>query len=113
MTTITYTADQIIAIGGRRWIPGGGGAERVYLNDWPAMIGLQVEFYGSGSVRSATLRGADLSNRRASKLLSAKVWLQDGTIHTTLGTIADSVGVSGAELVKSLHEAIAQRVAQS
>lgn len=77
MTATTYTAEQIIAIGGREWIK--GDKHRVYLNQdiWTALIGLEVEHYKSGTISSASLDGERISNSQAYKILAAidAVWL--------------------------------------
>jgi hypothetical protein len=108
-----YTAEQIEAIGGSRWTSRTGEL-RVYLNDWHPLIDLDIDRYGTGNVRSASLRGESLSNRRASSLATAKVYWRDGKIWTDLAALADriGVGVGGSELVETLKSEIARLVSQ-
>jgi len=78
----TYTAEQIIAIGGREWNK--GGKHRVYLNDdvWTRLIGLEIETYKSGNISSATLGGERISNAEARRYLDAisGVYWENGKI---------------------------------
>lgn len=106
----TYTAEQIESIGGSRWIR--GSKNRVYINNWHEMVGLDVEYHLSGSVLSATLNGEKISNREADGVADAKVYWENGSIHTGLATLAETVGLEGDKLVAQLLEAIAQRVAE-
>src|SRR5690606_7981417 len=77
MTATTYTAEQIIAIGGREWIK--GDKHRVYINQdvWSKLIGLDIQRYKSGNISSATLDGVLISNSEAKRILGAidAVWL--------------------------------------
>src|SRR4051794_36603786 len=86
----TYTEDQMTAIDGRPW-QGANGTRRVYLNDWPTYIGLDLEHYKSGNISHAELDGTKLSNSSAHKLAAAKVYWQDGTIYTNLNNVADGI----------------------
>lgn len=104
----TYTADQIVAIGGRRWER--GDKVRVYLNDWAELVGLETGRYNSGNLRWASLGDEDLSNRKANLLLSAKVYWENGRIVTDLARVADSANLDGAALVERLHAGIAAKV---
>jgi hypothetical protein len=107
-----YTPKQIERIGGSPWER--AGKSRVYLNDWGPMIGLQVNYYGTGNVSSVTLDGQLISNNRATRLLGgAEVYLEGGSIRTNLKRAADGAGlpVDGDELVRRLFAAIAERVA--
>lgn len=101
--TTTYTAEQIEAIGGRRWAKTDG-TLRVYINEdvWAALIGLRVERYRTGNISSAHLRGERISNSRAGRALTTtKVYWQDGKIWIT----------KDAELAADIRAAIAQAVA--
>jgi translation initiation factor IF-1 len=58
------------------------GQHRRYINNWTDIVGLDVELYGTGNIRWATLDGREISNSRAGAIRSAKVWLDDAdTIH--------------------------------
>jgi len=116
MMTNTYTAEQIEKIGGRRWTK--AGHDRVYLNAdvWAPLIGLDVEFYGTGNVRGATLEGTDnISNTRTTALLSARVFWEDGQVKVAdLVATANRVrvGVTGELLADRLAMGIARQVAE-
>ena len=75
MTSMTTT--QLTQAGGREWQS--GDRRRVYFNDlasrWPR---LQVTRYGTGNVSRATLDGKQISNSRASRLLTD---LDTGKLH--------------------------------
>lgn len=109
----SYTAEQIEAIGGKRWTSRTG-TVRIYLNDWPTLIDFEISTYGTGNISSASLRGEALSNTRAGKLSTAKVWWENGEIVTDLERVADyaRLDVTGAGLVRALLDAIAARVAE-
>lgn len=98
MTTATYTKKQIAAIGGNEWTSPRGEV-RLYLNDWPALIGMEVERYGTGNISSAAIGGDRLSNSRARDILQvveSVYWSSaDQLIHiwimTCHGRYADTV----------------------
>lgn len=81
----TYTAEQIIRIGGREWRK--GNKHRVYINRdvWTRLIGLETSHYKTGNIRSATLDGEQISNSRAYDILhciDSVYWdSTDGQIH--------------------------------
>jgi hypothetical protein len=83
----TLTAKMVIALGGRSWIHPRTGEERVYLNDWKALAGLDVSYYGTGNVSGATLGGRPIANGRVAGIVGAiaKVWFDtaDGLLHIT------------------------------
>ena len=106
----SYTAEQIEAIGGTPWTSNRTGEQRVYLNDWPTLIGLDIERYKSGSVRSATLGGREISNRRVGQLAAVTVYWSNGQIMTDLGTVASDARLDGPALVAALVAGIAARV---
>jgi hypothetical protein len=70
------TIEELEAIGGRRWQK--GEMDRVYINDLPRWLGLEVTFYKTGNVSAARLRGEQISNSKASRILQrlhdAKLW---------------------------------------
>lgn len=80
---MSYTKDQMIAIGGKEWEKSDG-TVRVYLNRVDNLIGLHVERYKSGNICYAELLGEKISNRKAAMLMSAKVYWKDGEIHTDI-----------------------------
>lgn len=95
---MAYTRQQIIAIGGSEWTHPGTGEIRIYINDWPALIGLDVNRYGTGNISSATLDGERISNARARDILGTvtRVWWSDADSkihirHYTTGRYADQV----------------------
>src|SRR5689334_7545597 len=65
----TLTADTLTAIGGRRWQK--NGMDRIYLNDFETVPGLELDHYKSGSISYATLDGQKISNSEASRLATA------------------------------------------
>lgn len=85
------TADDIIAIGGRRWTK--NGYDRVYINDIADYLGLDVSYYNSGNICGATLDGAGIANGRAGGILGciSKVYFDaaDGKLHAQYTTGAD------------------------
>lgn len=99
---MTYTAEQIEAIGGKRWSKRDN-TLRVYLDEkiWAPLVGLEVDHYKSGNISYAQLNGQKISNRKAGMLLGIKVYWQDGLIYI----------VNGAELDREIRAAIAQAVA--
>lgn len=80
---MSYTKDQMIAIGGKEWTKSDG-TVRVYLNRIDNLIGLHVERYKSGNICYAELLGEKISNRKATILLSSKVYWENGEIYTDI-----------------------------
>lgn len=76
MATTNETVAQLVAVGGSRWTK--GTMDRVYFNGVEALAGLELERYGTGSIKSAAWRGTGISNTLASKILrdfsEAKLW---------------------------------------
>lgn len=113
-TIYHYTAQQIIALGGREWTSRQG-QRRVYLNaaDWAPLAGLDIDWYGTGSIRSVGLPGHSISNGKAGRLLSSsKVWLDvaSGRIETTIRAGVDAARLDreiADQLIHTLHESIA------
>ena len=90
--TTTITAQQILDLGGREWT-GRNGQQRIYLNNWYELAGLEISRYkGSGSISSAKLNGEWISNRKASMLLAAKVWfdVKAGELRHTIRQVAET-----------------------
>ncbi|MEU0200888.1 MULTISPECIES: hypothetical protein [unclassified Streptomyces] len=90
---LQFTVDTMTAIGGSRWTK--AGKDRVYINDWAAFAGLEVEHYKSGNISWAAWRGEKISNSQAYKLLGSidKVWFDaaDGKLHCRHGHSQSSV----------------------
>ena len=58
----------MLAIGGSRWTK--GQYDRVYLNNWSAFAGIEVQpVRGSGNISSASFDGDPIANGRAGELL--------------------------------------------
>lgn len=70
---------KLLAAGGKRWSK--GGKDRIYFD--AKTLGLEVERYGTGSVRSAEWQGESISNADARRLLGSKVYVDcaDGSLH--------------------------------
>src|SRR5690606_4904672 len=105
----TYTAEQIIAIGGREWT-GHNGQRRIYLNNWHQLAGLEIERYKSGSIRFAAVDGEQISNTKAAKVAAAKVWfdMETGQLRHTIRRAAEEarVGELADVLISNLIAAI-------
>jgi len=65
---VKITAEHLEAIGGRRWTK--NGHDRVYFNNWPELIGLEINRYRTGNISCAFLDGEQISNRQAGLLLN-------------------------------------------
>jgi hypothetical protein len=113
--TTAYTEDQMTSIGGNLWAGRDGNKRRVYFNDWPEMAGFRYTTYNSGNISSASINGETLANGRAAQLVGAKVYWENGEIHTTLDRYEDvlrRVSTSVGDMTNQIAEAIAQRVAE-
>ncbi|MFG3051926.1 hypothetical protein ACGFZP_13375 [Kitasatospora sp. NPDC048239] len=81
------TAETVVAIGGSRWQR--NGHDRVYLNNWAELAGLDVSYYNSGNISGASYRGEGISNSQARLILGSisKVWFDtaDGRLHCRYG----------------------------
>lgn len=113
-STYHYRPEQITALGGREWTSRQG-QHRVYLNgpDWAPLAGLDIDWYGTGSIRSVGLAGHSISNSKAGRLLSSsKVWLDvaSGRIETTIRAGVDTARLDreiADTLIANLHVGIA------
>ena len=67
--------DALIAIGGKLWESGDGEKRRVYFSEAQLreFAGLQVTFFRTGNVSSAKLNGVEISNSRASRIISGLI----------------------------------------
>lgn len=84
---VVFSIDTLTAIGGSRWTK--AGKDRVYINNWAAFAGIDVDHYKSGNISGATYQGDGISNSQAYKLLGSidKVWFdaEDGKLHCLYG----------------------------
>lgn len=103
--TGTYSPQQITAIGGRDWK-----GRRTYLNDVAALIGLDVDYYLSGNVRSAALDGRPLSNARAGELLNVKVYLDHATGTLVIQVPERSRTLPTDKIIARIHASVARLV---
>lgn len=80
---VVYSIETMTAIGGRRWQK--NGMDRVYINDWAELAGIEVDRYNTGNVSYAAVDGRQIANGRADALLGAidKVYFDttDGLLH--------------------------------
>jgi len=77
----TYTAEQIIRIGGKEWRK--GGRHRVYINRHvlQRLLEMEVRYYNTGNIRHAELRGQHISNSEARRILNSEIFWEDGELH--------------------------------
>jgi hypothetical protein len=84
---VAFTTENLVAIGGNRWQR--NGHDRVYLNDWAELAGLDVSYYKSGNINGAAWQGEGISNSQARLILGSlsKVWFDaaDGKLHRRYG----------------------------
>jgi hypothetical protein len=84
---VVYSIETMTAIGGRRWQK--NGMDRVYLNDFQTVPGLELDHYKSGSISYATLDGEKVSNSEGGRLATAvdKVYFDatDGKVYIKWG----------------------------
>lgn len=73
--------NKLMAAGGKRWTK--YNKDRIYID--ATTLGLEVESYKTGNVRSATWQGESISNADARRLLGSKVYVDvaDGTVHVS------------------------------
>ena len=76
---VVLSTDTMTAIGGSRWTR--NGHDRVYLNHWASLAGLETSRYGTGRISSAAYQGEEISNSQAYKILDSidKVWFDAAT----------------------------------
>ncbi|MTE20226.1 hypothetical protein F0L17_14135 [Streptomyces sp. TRM43335] len=84
---VVYSIETMTAIGGRRWQK--NGHDRVYLNGFETVPGLELDHYKSGNISSATLDGEKVSNAEGGRLATAvdKVYFDaaDGKVYIKWG----------------------------
>lgn len=100
--TVTITREQMLAIGGNPW-DGYDGRHRIYLDGWAEMIGLEVCRYNTGNISAAWLRGEEISNGKATRMLTGKVFWEKGNLivemHPEFGYLASWVRVAIANAI--------------
>lgn len=52
------------------------GQKRYYLNTWKEAIGLSLNYYNTGNIRAASLRGEGISNSKA-RQIHMKLWFDE------------------------------------
>ncbi|MFF9631713.1 hypothetical protein [Streptomyces fradiae] len=84
---VALTIETMTAIGGRRWQK--NGMDRVYLNAFETVPGLELDHYKSGSISGAWLDDEKVSNAEGGRLATAvdKVYFDaaDGKVHIKWG----------------------------
>jgi hypothetical protein len=84
---VVFTVETMTAIGGRRWQK--AGKDRVYLNGFETVPGLELDHYKSGSISYAALDGEKVSNAEGGRLATAvdKVYFDaaDGKVYIKWG----------------------------
>lgn len=87
------------------WTHPGTGEVRDYVNNLNAVIGLEVSYYGTGNISSASLDGESISNSRAYLLDSLRVWRTvDGALH--IGGLSRKAPLTAAEIKARVHAAL-------
>lgn len=52
------------------------GQKRYYFNNWKDAIGLSLDFYNTGNISAASLRGEKISNSKAGQI-HMKLWFDE------------------------------------
>ena len=113
LTTTSTTHPRVavaISLGARPWVPSNGGSARYYLNDWSALIGLDIDRYNTGNIMSASLKGQRISNTKANELLQRidKIWLDEsGVIH--MKSFGEPRVMSRADILEMVGDALDER----
>jgi hypothetical protein len=81
----TQTIESLQSIGGSEWKTPDGRKHRVYF-EIADLLEIKIDTYKTGNIASATQYGDPISNSRASKLLTGKIWVDmaDGLIWSQL-----------------------------
>jgi len=66
--------EKLIEKGAKRWTK--GGFDRLYVD--AELLGLDLDYYKSGNISSATWKGEAISNSEAGRLGVTKIWLEIG-----------------------------------
>lgn len=84
---VAFTIETMTAIGGRRWQK--NDMDRVYLNDFATVPGLELDHYKSGNISGAWFDDEKVSNAEGGRLAGAvdKVYFDntDGKVHIKWG----------------------------
>lgn len=90
---------------GKKWSKSNGEV-RYYVNDWKALIGLEVTYYKTGNVASVYLGDTEWSNNFYKKYVGpSKVWISEtGEVHV------DYCG--DAEVKELIIQAVEKRIAE-
>lgn len=89
-TPRTFT-DAEAALIGKRW-EGRNGVVRYYINDWPTLLGFEIERSRVGNLRGCRIPGVDsISNAKAEKLMTGKVWIEDGDLYSLIDWTAAGI----------------------
>lgn len=84
---VVHSVETMTAIGGRRWQK--NGLDRVYLNQFATVPGLELDYYKSGNISGASLDGDLISNAEGGRLATAvdKVYFNatDGKVYIKWG----------------------------
>ena len=94
------------AKGFKRWTK--GNMDRLYIN--ATMLGLEVSYYKSGNVSSASWRGEGISNSAGYRLLSSKVWVDVKTGELNVKTSFEPR--SNAEVQTTVEDAARELVSE-
>lgn len=101
-----FTEQQVLDAGGSLWES--FGKRRVYLNNWPALVKLEISRYYSGNISSVSLNGEWISNARGKRLMSIKIFWEDGALHGRYGRDTDI-----AEIIELVTRALQQDAGSS
>lgn len=81
--------NSLVAKGFKRWTK--GNYDRLYIN--AKELGLECDYYKTGNIRWATLRGETISNSKARGILASKNFIDiaTGEIHAEYGSVKDII----------------------
>lgn len=58
------------------------GQVRRYVNNWRYLLGIEIAYHDTGSVKDVLVDGAHVSNSDGQRILATKVWLDsDDQVH--------------------------------
>lgn len=106
-----YSIEQLEKVGGKLWEK--GAMRRVYFNDLPALVGLEIDSYGTGNIANARENGEKISNAEAGRVIAGlgRVWydLEKGAFFHRAGDFAKpdyvDYGARAIEAIKAKLEA--------
>lgn len=77
------------------------GQVRRYVQNWEELIGFEVEFYNTGSVKNAIFNGELISNAEARRIMGTKIWVDaDGAVHVDYWRGRDISAGQVADMIK-------------